>query len=147
MFAIIIALSLVTFMLSFRQSINEGDPRVQTDIIGLALIACAIVLLFMGFSNLNGWGRLMAKPTVPFTLNGLLPAHGMIVLGFILLQGFVVWNRNTKNHGRTPLLAKKVMDSSSEKTAAIVMFAVVALAIFPARKLRVTLQAISRFSH
>lgn len=89
----------------------------------------------------------MAKSTVPFTLNSLLPAHGMIVLGFILLQGFVVWNHNTKNHGRTPLLAKEVMDSSSEKIAAIVMFAVVELAIFPARKLRVTLQAISRFSH
>ncbi|XHA16216.1 hypothetical protein ACE15K_23200 [Citrobacter farmeri] len=78
----------------------------------------------------------MAKPTVPFTLNGLFPAHVMIVLGFILLQGFVVWNRNTKNRGCTPLLTKDVMDSSSEKNAAIVMFAVVALAIFPERKLR-----------
>jgi hypothetical protein len=48
-----IALSLVTFMLSFRQSKNEGDPKVQTNIIGLALIDCAIALLFMGFNNLN----------------------------------------------------------------------------------------------
>lgn len=141
------ALSLVTFMFSFRQYKNEDDPRVQTDIIRLALIACVIVLLSMGFSNLNGWGGLMTKPAVPFTLNDLLPAHMMIVLGFILLQGLVVWNRNTKNRGCTGSLQKEVIDSSSEKTAAIVMFAFVALAILPARKLRVTHQAISRFSH
>lgn len=43
----------------------------------------------------------MAKPTVPFTLNGLLPAHVMIVLGFILLQDFVIWNCNTKTAADT----------------------------------------------
>lgn len=51
----------------------------------------------------------------------------MIVLGFILLQAFVMWNRHIKQRGRTPLIALEVMDSPSEKAAVIVMFAVVAL--------------------
>lgn len=126
-FAIMIVLALITFMLSFRLRKDEGDPSVQIDMMGMLLAASAIVLLSMGFNNLNGWGGLMAKPAAPFTLNGLSPAPVMIVLGFILLQAFVMWNRHIKQRGRTPLIALEVMDSPSEKAAVTVMFAVVAL--------------------
>lgn len=126
-FAVMIVLALITFALSFRLRKDEGDPSVQIDVIGLLLAASAIVLLSLGFNNLNGWGGLMAKPAAPFTLNGLSPAPVMIVVGFILLQGFVMWNRHIKQRGRTPLIALEVMDSPSEKAAVTVMFAVVAL--------------------
>lgn len=55
-FAIMIVLALITFMLSFRLRKDEGDPSVQIDMMGMLLAACAIVLLSMGFNNLNGWG-------------------------------------------------------------------------------------------
>ena len=126
-FAVMIVLALITFALSFRLRKDEGDPSVQIDMVGLLLAASAIVLLSLGFNNLNGWGGLMAKPAAPFTLNGLSPAPVMIVVGFILLQGFVMWNRHIKQRGRTPLIALEVMDSPSEKAAVTVMFAVVAL--------------------
>ena len=126
-FAVMIVLALITFALSFRLRKDEGDPSVQIDVVGLLLAASAIVLLSLGFNNLNGWGGLMAKPAAPFTLNGLSPAPVMIVVGFILLQGFVMWNRHIKQRGRTPLIALEVMDSPSEKAAVTVMFAVVAL--------------------
>lgn len=126
-FAIMIVLAMITFMLSFKLRKDEGDRSVQIDFVGLLLAASAIVMLSMGFNNLNSWGALMAKSAAPFTFNGLSPAPIMVVMGFIFLQSFVVWNSRVKRMGKTPLIALEVMNSSSEKAAVIVMFAVVAL--------------------
>lgn len=126
-FAVMIILSFITFLLSFRLKKDQGNPDVKIDIIGLLLAAIAIILLSLGFSNMNGWGGIMAKPGAPFSLHGLSPAPVMVIIGFILLQAFVSWNRYSKSKGRTPLIALEVMDSSSEKAAVVAMFAVVSL--------------------
>lgn len=126
-FAVMIVLSIITFVLSFRLKKDQGNPDVKIDIIGLLLAASAIILLSLGFSNLNGWGGIMAKANAPLSLHGLSPAPVMIIVGFIFLQGFVSWNRYSKSQGRTPLIALEVMDSPSEKAAVVAMFAVVSL--------------------
>lgn len=126
-FAVMIALSAITLALSFRLKKDQGDPEVKIDITGLLLAASAIILLSLGFSNLNGWGGIMAKPGAPFSLHGLSPAPVMVIVGFILLQGFVSWNLYSKGKGRTPLIALEVMDSPSEKAAVVAMFVVVSL--------------------
>lgn len=126
-FAIMILLSLAAFALSFKLKKDTGDTSVKIDLIGVTLAACAIILLSLGFNNLNGWGMIMAKSAAPFSLMGLSPALIMIVLGFILLQGFVLWNCRVSNQGKTPLISLKVLDSPEEKAAVVAMFAVVAL--------------------
>ncbi|CFQ28549.1 MFS transporter [Yersinia bercovieri] len=124
---ILIVLSAVIFVLSFRLKADKGRPEVGIDIIGVVLAASAIILLSFGFNNLNRWGFGLVRDGAPFDLLGFSPAPFMIVLGIVLGQAFVVWTRRRQEQGKTPLLALEVITSSTEKAAVFAMFAVVAL--------------------
>jgi predicted MFS family arabinose efflux permease len=126
-FGILIALSAVVFLLSFRLRPDAGRPEVKIDVVGVALAAAAIVLISFGFNNLNRWGLGLAAPGAPFNLFGLSPAPIMIVLGVVLGQAFLSWTRRRQSAGRTPLLALEVIESPLERAAVYSMFAVVAL--------------------
>ena len=90
-FGILIAVSAIVFLLSFRLKRDHGRPDVQIDILGVVLAASAIILISFGFNNLNGWGVALATPNAPFDLLGLSPAPIMIVLGVVLGQAFLMW--------------------------------------------------------
>lgn len=126
-FGILIALSAIIFVLSFRLKSDQGRPDVGIDIIGVILAASAIILLSFGFNNLNRWGFGLVRDGAPFDLLGFSPAPFMIVLGIVLGQAFVVWTRRRQEQGKTPLLALEVITSPTEKAAVFAMFAVVAL--------------------
>lgn len=126
-FAILIVVSVLVFLLSFRLKPDKGRPEVGIDIVGVVLAAAAIVLISFGFNNLNRWGLGLAQPGAPFNLLGLSPAPAMIVIGIALLQSFVVWTRRQQEAGRTPLLDLRVITSGQERAAIYAMFAVVAL--------------------
>lgn len=126
-FGILIVLSAVVFILSFRLKPDHGRPEVQIDMVGVVLAAAAIVLISFGFNNLNGWGLMLATPAAPFSIAGLSPAPVFIVVGVVLGQLFVRWTRQRQKAGKTPLLALEVITSGKERAAVIAMFAVVAL--------------------
>src|SRR5215203_893215 len=126
-FGILIAVSAIVFLLSFRLKRDYGRPDVQIDIFGVVLAASAIVLISFGFNNLNGWGLALATANAPFDLLGLSPAPIMIVLGVVLGQAFLTWTRRRQATGKTPLLALEVIDSPEERSAVYALFAVVAL--------------------
>jgi MFS family permease len=126
-FGILIVVSAVAFILSFRLKHDRGRPEVQTDLIGVGLVATAVVLISFGFNNLNGWGLGLATDKAPFDLLGLSPAPVMIVLGIVLGQAFLTWTRRRKAAGRTPLLALEVVDSPQERAAIHTMISIVAL--------------------
>jgi MFS family permease len=126
-FGILIVLSVVILLLSFRLKADRARPEVDIDIVGVVLAAAAILLITFGFNNLNRWGLGPVRSGAPFDLFGLSPAPVMIVLGIVIGQSFVVWTRRRSEAGRTPLLALEVITSSSERAAVIAMFAVVAL--------------------
>ncbi|AIN16062.1 putative MFS Superfamily multidrug efflux transporter [Yersinia pseudotuberculosis] len=126
-FGILIVLSVIVFVLSFRLKADKGRPEVGIDIIGVVLAASAIILLSFGFNNLNRWGFGLVRDGAPFDLLGFSPAPFMIVLGIVLGQAFVVWTRRRQEQGKTPLLALDVITSPSERAAVFAMFAVVAL--------------------
>lgn len=126
-FGILIVLSAIIFVLSFRLKADKGRPEVGIDIIGVVLAASAIILLSFGFNNLNRWGFGLVRDGAPFDLLGFSPAPFMIVLGIVLGQAFVVWTRRRQEQGKTPLLALEVIMSPSERAAVFAMFAVVAL--------------------
>src|SRR6202012_4364336 len=126
-FGILIAVSAIVFLLSFRLKASEGRPEVQIDLFGVLLAAASIVLISFGFNNLNRWGLGLATPNAPFDLLGLSPAPVMIVVGIVLGQAFLMWTHRRQEAGKTPLLALAVIDSPQERAAVYAMFAVVAL--------------------
>lgn len=126
-FGILIAVSAVVFLLSFRLRADRGRPDVQIDVAGVVLAASAIILISFGFNNLNRWGLALAAPNAPFNILGLSPAPVMIVLGIVLGQAFLMWTRRRQAAGKTPLLALEVIESPQERAAVYALFAVVAL--------------------
>jgi MFS family permease len=126
-FGILIAVSAIVFLLSFRLKVDEGRSDVKIDMVGVVLAAAAIVLISFGFNNLNRWGLALATPNAPFSLLGLSPAPILIVIGVVLGQAFLMWTRRRQQEGSTPLLALEVIDSVQERAAVYALFSVVAL--------------------
>ena len=126
-FGILIVVSAITVLLSFRLKADEGRPEVQIDMVGVVLAAAAIIMISFGFNNLNRWGLGIATPGAPFNIFGLSPAPILIVVGVILGQSFLAWTRRRQASGKTPLLALEVIESPQERAAVYCMFAVVAL--------------------
>lgn len=126
-FGLLIAVSALVFLLSFRLRPDKGRPDVKIDVVGVVLAAAAIVLISFGFNNLNRWGLTLATPSAPFNLLGLSPAPIFIVTGVVLGQAFLVWTRRRQARGKTPLLDLSVIESPQERAAVYAMFAVVAL--------------------
>ncbi len=98
-FGILIVLSAIVFLLSFRLKPDQGRPEVQIDLVGVVLAASAIILISFGFNNLNRWGLGLAGPNAPFDVLGLSPAPILIVLGIVLGQAFMVWTRKRQTEG------------------------------------------------
>lgn len=126
-FGILIAVSALVFVLSFRLKPDHGRPDVRIDGVGVLLAAAAIILISFGFNNLNGWGLVYARSAAPFNLLGVSPAPIMIIIGAVLGQAFFAWTRRREARGKTPLLALAVLDSPQERAAVYAMFTVVAL--------------------
>lgn len=126
-FGILIVLSALVVVLSFRLNPERERPDVGIDGVGVVLAALAVLLLSFGFNNLNRWGLSLALSGAPFTVLGLSPAPVMIVLGLAFGQLFLSWTHRRQAAGRTPLLALQVIDSPEERAAVYAMFSVVAL--------------------
>ncbi|MGH7153805.1 MAG: MFS transporter, partial [Acetobacteraceae bacterium] len=126
-FAILIVMSAVVFVLSFRLKPDYGRPETHIDIVGVILAAAAVILISFGFNNLNRWGLGIARPAAPFDIFGFSPAPVMIVVGIVLLQSFVSWSRRRTQAGMMALLDLSVIQSAEERAAVYAMFTVVAL--------------------
>ncbi|WP_336501080.1 MFS transporter [Microbacterium paraoxydans] len=127
LFVIVLAIAVAVFALSFTLRGDRGDAAIRIDLVAALLIGAAIVLLTLGFNNLNSWGALAAAPSAPFSVLGLSPAPIFIVLGIILGQGFFLWTRRRMAEGKVPLIDLTVLGSSRERAAVYAMFIVVAL--------------------
>jgi MFS family permease len=126
-FGIVLALAITVFVFSFRLRSDRGDPGIRIDLVAAVLIGAAIVLLTLGFNNLNSWGLLTATPDAPFSVAGASPAPLFVVVGIVLGQTFFWWTRRRAAQGRIPLVDLTVLGSPSERAAVYAMFVVVAL--------------------
>ena len=116
-FGILIGVSALVLLLSFRLRPDERRPEVKIDLVGVVFAAAAIILISFGFNNLNRWGLGLATPNAPFNLLGLSPAPIFIVVGIVLGQCFLMWTRKRQADGKTPLLDLQVVDSPQERAA------------------------------
>ncbi|WP_149084855.1 MULTISPECIES: MFS transporter [Microbacterium] len=127
LFILVLAIAVAVFALSFTLRGDRGDAAIRIDLVAALLIGAAIVLLTLGFNNLNSWGALAAGPSAPFSVLGLSPAPVFIVAGIMLGQGFFLWTRRRMAEGKVPLIDLSVLGSSRERAAVYAMFIVVAL--------------------
>lgn len=127
MFFIVLGIAVLVFAFSFTLRGDRGDAGIRIDLVASFLIGAAIVLLTLGFNNLNGWGAIEATDAAPFDILGLSPAPLFIVAGVVLGQAFFLWTRRRIAEGRVPLIDLSVLHSSKERAAVYAMFIVVAL--------------------
>lgn len=126
-FGVVLALAVAVLLLSTRLRSDGGNREVRIDLVASVLIGLAVVLLTLGFNNLNAWGPLVATEDAPFDVAGVSPAPLLVVLGIVLGQAFFWWTRRRAASGRTPLVDLRVLASPSERAAVYAMFVVVAL--------------------
>lgn len=126
-FGIIIPFTAVVLLMSMRLKPIAKIPGTTIDSVGVILAAAAIILISVGFNNLNSWGVLFANAAAPFTLLGLSPAPLLIVLGIIGIQLFIAWTQKRQAAQKTQLLALEVIDSPQERAAVYSMMAIVIL--------------------
>lgn len=126
-FFITLGLAVAVFALSFTLRSDRGNPGIRIDLVASALIGAAIVLLTLGFNNLNSWGILLAEPGAPFSILGLSPAPVFVLLGVILGQAFFMWTRRRMRLGKVPLVDLGVLAQPTERAAVYAMFIIVAM--------------------
>lgn len=126
-FAVVLGIAVLVFLLSFALRGDKGDPGISIDLVAAVLIGLAIVSLTLGFNNLNGWGVLSATDDAPFHIGGVSPAPLLIVLGVVLGQLFFLWTRRRTRAGKVPLVSLSVLGRGSERAAVYAMFVVVML--------------------
>ncbi len=126
-FGIMLALSLVVLVLSFRLKSVPRQKGVKIDFVGALLIALAMILISLGFNNLNSWGVVMAKDAAPVSLFGLSPAPFMVLIGIVFGQAFFTWSHYRQRQNKTPLLSLQVLDSSQERSATFSLLIIGAL--------------------
>lgn len=126
-FGIVLALAVLILIFSVSLKPVPGDPSITIDGVAAALIGIGIMLLTLGFNNLNNWGVFYADPEAPFDIVGVSPAPVLIVVGVILVQTFFWWTRRRTAAGKVPLVDLSVLRSSRERAAVYAMFIVVAM--------------------
>ncbi len=91
-FGLLFFVSLIVFVLSFRLKPIPRQQGIKIDWVGAVLIAIAVIMISLGFNNLNAWGIVLARPAVPFNFFGLSPAPFMVIIGAVVGQGFFAWS-------------------------------------------------------
>ena len=124
-FLITLGLAVAVFALSFGLRSDRGNRTVRIDLVASALIGAAIVMLTLGFNNLNGWGIVTARDAAPFSILGLSPAPVLVVLGVVFGQLFFMWTRRRMRSGKTPLVDLSVLERPQERAAIYAMFIIV----------------------
>ncbi|WP_423058329.1 MFS transporter [Brevibacterium linens] len=126
-FFITLGLAAIVFALSFKLRSDRGDPTIRIDLIASVLIGISIVLLTMGFNNLNSWGIILAKDTAPFSILGLSPAPVFVIVGLVFGQAFFMWTKRRIANGQVPLVDISVLGRPTERAAVYAMFVIVAM--------------------
>lgn len=126
-FGITLGLAVLVLVFSFRLRSDRGNRSIKIDVVASTLIGAAVVLLTLGFNNLNAWGITLAKPGAPFEILGLSPAPVFVVLGLILGQLFFLWTGRRMRRGKVPLVDLSVLKEPTERAAVYAMFIIVAM--------------------
>jgi len=126
-FIVTLVLAAAVFFLSFGLRSDRGNRAIRIDLVASLLIGAAIVMLTIGFNNLNGWGVLFASDGAPFSILGISPALVLVVLGIVCGQAFFLWTARRMRIGKVPLVDLSVLRHPTERAAVYAMFIIVTM--------------------
>ena len=126
-YVLICIIAVGVFALSFRLKSPASKKSVTIDKVGALLIAGAVILISLGFDNLNRWGLFSANPGAPFSIAGMSPAPLMIVFGLVIGQAFFLWSYKRAEKDLPPLLALDTVNSAAKVATAFCLLVVGAL--------------------
>lgn len=126
-FGLLVVLAISTLVLSKKLPAVERLPALQIDKMGVFLAASAIILMTVGFDNINDWGLLLATPAAPVGLFGLSPAPVIILGGLVLGQAFFVWSKKRLARRKTPLVALELLREPQQRSVIILLFIIITL--------------------
>lgn len=127
-FGLLMALSVVVIFLSFRLKTIPRQSDISIDLVGTLLSAAGIIMISLGFNNLNYWGLFNASENAPFSLLGLSPALFMIILGVVFFQAFFFWIHRRIKMKKTPILDPSVLETREERANITAMLIIGAIA-------------------
>ncbi len=120
-FVLIVGLSVLNLLLSFRVKKVPAMAEVAIDWTGAIIAAISIILLSFGFSGLSTWGLLFATPAAPFEVLGLSPAPLLVILGLVGAQVFFAWIRKRKAEGKPQIFDLDVLKTGAERATTLCM--------------------------
>lgn len=126
-FGLTAVMAVVVFLLSFKLKNVPPQPSVRIDVVGALLAAVSILLISLGFNNLNSWGLIVATPNAPIDILGMSPIPIMLVVGLFLGQAFFFWSHQRAAQKKHPLLAIEVLDSKAERASIVALLIIGAL--------------------
>jgi MFS family permease len=126
-FGLLIPFAIGVLLLSTHLDPVEKVPGIRVDWLGVVLAAVAVMLISLGFDNLDDWGLLLADDTAPLSVLGLSPALVMILCGVLGVQLFIAWTQGCQAAGQTPLLAMVVIEAPQDRAALVSMMAITML--------------------
>lgn len=120
-FALVVALSAVNLLLSFRVKKVPAISDVAIDWAGAITAAVSIILLSFGFSGLSTWGLLFATSAAPFAILGISPAPLLVILGVVGAQIFFAGIRKRKKEGKPQIFDLDVLKTGAERATTFCM--------------------------
>lgn len=99
----------------------------RVDLVGLTLEVLGIFLIGWGFNRLTDWTSFLAGSRTAYNMINLAWPPALMVLGAVLIRGFVAWSRRYMVAGGTPLIAVGMFGSSPARSVLLSLFTVAAL--------------------
>ncbi len=86
----------------------ESEGHVHLDLVGTALSALGLGLVVFGILRSGEWGFVRPKPGAPEWV-GLSPAIWLMLIGGVVLWGFMVWENRVIARGGEPLVEPSML--------------------------------------
>ena len=97
-------------LLTGRIADTEPDRDAHLDLVGTGLSALGLGLIVIGVLQGGAWGFVNAKPGAPEWL-GLSPVIWLVLLGGLVLRGFLSWERHRLRRGASALVDPAMLEN------------------------------------
>ena len=97
-------------LLTGRIADTEPDRDAHLDLVGTGLSALGLGLIVIGVLQGGAWGFVNPKPGAPEWL-GLSPVIWLVLLGGLVLRGFLAWERHRLRRGASALVDPAMLEN------------------------------------
>lgn len=102
--------------LSRRMEASPADPNVRLDIVGTVMSAVGLGTVVFGILRSGVWGFVSPTPDAP-AITGISLAFWLMVVGCLVLWGFLRWEQRLLDHGGAPLVDPSLLTNARLRTS------------------------------